>query len=307
MPLVSVLMPAFNSQTYIQEAIQSILSQTYPYFEFIILDDGSSDATFELIKEFNDSRIYALKHEKNLGTVATRNELVQLAQGKYIAFLDNDDVAQPNRLEEQVSFLEANPIDICGSDHFTLNELTGQIKRSKQCHTDADIRAMMTVASPLSHPSIMARASVLKNHAYEKNTDIAEDYALWLKLSLAGYHFANLRKNLITYRIHPKQYSQSKLDEVQILLRKHQEKYLSGLGINPNLIPRRLSWRPRLSIGPKFLLELNQKISGISLKANYQIYSRFQFRGNLFWTPLTRIERILVSFLATLIGEFKMF
>lgn len=298
-------MPAFNGQAYIQEAIQSIISQTYPHFEFIILDDGSSDDTFELIKKFHDSRIYALKHEKNLGTVATRNELVQLAKGKYIAFLDNDDIAQPTRLEEQVSFLEANPIDICGSDHFTLNELTGQIKRSKQCHTDADIRAMMTVASPLAHPSIMARASVLKNHAYEKNTDIAEDYALWLKLSLAGYHFVNLKKNLITYRIHPKQYSQSKLEEVQILIRKHQEKYLSGLGINPRLTPLRLPWRLRLGVAPIFLFELNQKISGISLKANYQIYSRFQFRGNLLWTPLTRFERILISCLATLIGRLK--
>jgi glycosyltransferase involved in cell wall biosynthesis len=302
-PLVSVLMPAFNSEAYIKEAISSILSQTYPHFELIILDDGSSDSTFELIMQFQDPRIRALRHEKNQGTVATRNELVTLAKGKYIALLDNDDIARSDRLEAQVSFLEENPIDICGSDHLTLDEITGRIKKSKQCHTDADIRAMMTVASPLSHPSIMARASVLKNHPYEKNTDIAEDYALWLTLSLAGFHFANLKKNLITYRIHPKQFSQSQIEKVQILLQKYQINYLRGLGINPELIPRKLRWSLRLQIGPKFLLALNRKIPNVSFKANYQIYSRFQFRGNFLWTPLTRLERVFISIIATIVGK----
>ena len=107
-PLVSVLMPAFNAEKHIAQAIESILQQTYSHFELLILDDGSTDRTKEIIDQFDDGRIVRIDLTENQGLVRARNQLVAAAKGKYIAFLDADDIALPNRLQLQVSFLRHN-------------------------------------------------------------------------------------------------------------------------------------------------------------------------------------------------------
>ena len=110
MPLVSVLMPAFNVEKYIESAIESILDQSYLNFELIILDDGSIDQTRKLIDQYSDSRIKKMYHDQNMGLVLTRNQLVSSASGRYIAFLDADDLAMPERLQVQVNFLGADVV-----------------------------------------------------------------------------------------------------------------------------------------------------------------------------------------------------
>jgi len=134
-PLVSVSMPAFNAERYIGEAIESILSQTYTNFELIIIDDGSTDQTREIINRYHDPRIVKIFSDQNRGLIATRNQIAQLARGKYLALLDADDRAFPNRLELQVNFLEQGIADLCGADHWTLNQGNGAIKPSKQRHS----------------------------------------------------------------------------------------------------------------------------------------------------------------------------
>ena len=115
-PLVSVAMPAYNSEEYVKQAIDSVLAQTFSDFELIIVNDGSSDRSKEIILSYTDERIRYLENEKNLGIVKTRNRCIANAAGKYIAVLDNDDIALPFRLEEQVRFLEANSdYGVCGS------------------------------------------------------------------------------------------------------------------------------------------------------------------------------------------------
>ena len=296
-------MPAFNAGRYLSESVQSILDQTYPHFELLILDDGSSDNTYAIAKSFDDSRIAVFRHTQNQGLVITRNDLVQEAKGKYIAFLDADDIALPRRLEAQVQLLETNVVDLCGTDHFTLNEVTGKLKKSKQVHSDADIRAMMVVASPLCNPSVTGKAELFTQNTFETGTDVVEDYALWQKLSIAGYRFANLKENLLIYRVHASQISQNKLAEKRSVVAKHQEDYIAALGIDSQLRPRPLPWLKRLYIAPLFLWQLNSVIAGVSIKANYQIYARFQHRGNGLWTPLTRLERLLIVMIVTIFGS----
>lgn len=303
-PVVSVLMPAFNVEKYIAVAIESVLNQTFANFEFIVLDDGSSDGTAKIIDSYADSRMKKVFLSENKGLVSARNTLVDMAQGEYIAFLDSDDIAAPKRLEFQLQYLQSHGLDLCGTDHWVLHQATGKIKRSKQRHTDADIRAMISVCSPLCNPSVMGRAEVFKKTPYLPGNDGAEDYVMWVNLALEGRKFGNVPENLITYRVHENQISQVQNSKVNIIFDERRTKYLNALGIDISLIPRRLPWLERLRIGSHFLMKLNQKIPGISVTANYQIYSRYQFRGNGIFTPLTRFERFMMATFASIRGQF---
>ena len=303
-PVISVLMPAFNVEKYIAAAIESILNQSFTNFELIVLNDGSSDGTAKIIDSYLDLRMKKVFLSKNQGLVSARNSLVSMAQGRYIAFLDSDDLADPKRLELQLQYLESNNLDLCGTDHWVLQQKTGKIKRSKQRHSDADIRAMISVCSPLCNPSVMGRAEVFKKTLYLPGSDGAEDYAMWVNLALEGCKFGNVPNKLITYRVHANQISQVQNSKVNSIFDRCRAKYLNSLGINDGLTPRGLRWSERLKTGSQFLLELNKKIPGMSVGANYQIYSRFQFRSNGIWTPFTRTERLLIAVLASLRGKF---
>lgn len=303
-PLVSVLMPAYNSEKYIGKAIQSILDQTYVNFELCIINDGSSDNTAAVIDQFHDTRIKKLHHAQNRGLVETRNALIEMAQGQYIAYLDNDDIAFPNRLEKQIAFLEAGKADLCSGAYETYNEETGERRTSKERYTDSDIKALITVYCPLCNPAVMGRAEVFKKFRYKPGNDHAEDYSMWQEIALAGYRLANLKDKLITYRIHPKQISRVANASAAAIFDRCRMDYVRGLGINPDLCPQKRPAVVRLAKAPKFLFALNRRIKNISFSANYQIYARFQYRGNGVWTPLTRLERFIFSLAATLMGKF---
>ncbi|RZK15481.1 MAG: glycosyltransferase family 2 protein, partial [Flavobacterium sp.] len=126
-------MPVFNSERYLKQAIESILNQTFKNFEFIIINDGSSDSSDKIINSFNDTRIIYVNNETNRGIVAALNEGLSLSKGKYIARMDADDVANPDRLTLQHQFLINNPAyKLCGTNAVAINnegENTGKIKR----------------------------------------------------------------------------------------------------------------------------------------------------------------------------------
>ncbi|MEA9598633.1 glycosyltransferase [Polynucleobacter sp. AP-Sanab-80-C2] len=303
-PIISVLMPAFNVEKYIAVAIESVLNQSFANFEFIILDDGSSDDTAKIIDTYLDPRMKKVFLSENKGLVSARNTLVGMARGKYIAFLDSDDLADPKRLELQLQYLESNHLDLCGTDHLVLHQANGKLKHSKQRHSDADIRAMISICSPLCNPSVMGCSKIFKKVPYLPGNDGAEDYVMWVNLALNGCKFGNVPRNLITYRVHDNQISQIQNATVNHIFDEHRKKYLAAIGIDSNFIPRRLHWSERLKIGTHFLIKLNKKIPGITFGANYQIYSRFQFRGNGVWTPFTRLERFTVALIAFIWGQF---
>ena len=205
-PLVSVILPVYNAELYIRESIQSILNQSFSNFELIILNDGSTDASEKVISEFQDERIKYVKNETNLKLIDTLNLGLKLTQGKYIARIDADDVAFPDRFEKQITFLENNPdYGLVGSFAECFGDINGILKYVEE---DQDIRLALLTHNPFIHSTIMLRSTVLKenNLAYKKDQLHVEDYDLWIQM-LAFTKAKLISECLIKYRVHENQVS----------------------------------------------------------------------------------------------------
>jgi glycosyltransferase involved in cell wall biosynthesis len=304
-PLISVIMPAYNAEKYIQEAIDSILNQSHSNLELLIFDDGSSDSTRKIIDSYSDERIKKIFADKNSGVLVARNHCIDLAKGKYIALMDADDIASQDRFKKQLAFLEADGCDVCGSEHWNLNQLTGDLKPSKDRHTDADLRGLLSVYCTMCNSAVMARAELIKQYKYDASILVAEDYYLWIQLAAAGYRFANLPERLVTYRQYPEQSSSKNVEKFRVVTIEIMGKYLQKLGIPLALMPTKTAWPERVSKGWQFLTLLNKKIPGISYTANCELYARFQYKKPRLWSPLRRMERWVVAltvFLAVRLG-----
>ena len=203
-------MPVYNAAKYLNETINSVLNQTFDDFEFLIIDDGSTDNSVEILYSHNDPRIKILINEKNIGYVKTLNKLIDLSKGEYIARQDNDDLSLPDRIEKQVFFLNTNKdVGVCGTNAFTFGTKT---KMTRLPITDDEIRAYMIINTPFIHPSIMYRKSifdVLKIGKYNEDLCPAEDYAMWFEISKKT-KLANLPEPLLKYRWHDTNTSQLK-------------------------------------------------------------------------------------------------
>lgn len=202
-PLVSVLMPAYNAEPFIDETIQSILRQTLVSFELVIVDDCSKDRTFEIAKTYAhmDSRIYVTRNHSNLGIAANRNKAVGLAKGKYIAWQDADDISLPLRLELQSAFLTSNPrVGIVGGtlELFSGNRVLGYRHYPQK---DESIRRNIFYYSPITQPAAMIRAEVLhKIGGYDLALPPAEDLDMTFRIG-ESYQLANLAETLVRYRV----------------------------------------------------------------------------------------------------------
>jgi glycosyltransferase involved in cell wall biosynthesis len=232
-PKVAVLMPVYNGEKYLHESIESILNQSLQDFEFLIINDKSSDESVNIIKSYNDLRIRLVNNEANLGVGASLNKGLDLARGKYIARMDCDDISYPDRLLKQVEFMDENPdVGICGTDYQALGMRSGRCR----CPTNRDeIKCWLLFNSPLAHPSVMLRKDFIKKTGLKYNPDYsyAEDYEFWWR---ASQHFplANIGEILIYYRFHPYQLTQKhkiKNENTAARVRKDQ---LNALGIKPN-------------------------------------------------------------------------
>ncbi|MBE6460609.1 MAG: glycosyltransferase family 2 protein [Alphaproteobacteria bacterium] len=204
MPKVSVLMTAYNSERYIAEAIESILNQTFSDFEFLIINDGSTDKTADIIAQYakTDKRIRFIDNKKNQGLIAVLNQGLDLARGEYIARMDSDDIAMPERLEKQVAYLDENPhVGAVGGWHEKFGENINPSVR--QYPERAKILDMLIVGTPLSHPTTTIRTSVLRDNKIYYNPDFphAEDYEIWSQIiKVAPIH--NVPEKLLRYRWH---------------------------------------------------------------------------------------------------------
>jgi len=206
-PLVTILMPVYNSQTYLQESIDSMLGQSYKNFEFIIVDDGSKDKSNNIIKKYSDKRIKLITHKTNLGIVASLNEGLAIAKGKYIIRMDSDDISFPDRLKTQVDFMESNPeVGVCGS-WIEVFGTSNYIWRPPTSHEE--IKVLLFVESALAHPSVCIRREILTKYElqYDKKYQYVEDYKLWIELSKIT-KLANVPAVLLKYRTHNTQIGQ---------------------------------------------------------------------------------------------------
>lgn len=226
-------MPAYNCEDTIVEAIESIINQTYDDFEFIIINDGSTDKTLEKINQFCDRRIKIINNEHNLGIIKTLNIGLNIALGKYIARMDSDDISMPNRLEKQIEYLENHKdIILLGTGRLIFGE---GIKSNQQSYpeSDEDIRAYAFLANPFIHPALMFRRTVIDSGiVYKEAYKYIEDYKFILDvMSLGKVH--NLPEILIKYRLslqqisHVNQFEQQKrnrqlrIEATNIFLQKY--------------------------------------------------------------------------------------
>lgn len=202
-PKVSVLIPAYHTrEAFLREALESILAQSFKDFELLVLNDSPDDTHLqEVVDSYQDSRIRYYVNERNLGITPSRNRLLDLARGEYIAIMDHDDISLPNRFAEQVTFLDAHPdygVVGCRAESFP------QAGHLPSIFTDdAEIRLALMTSCAIIHPATMMRASVLKENGirYEERFSPAEDYALFSRL-IPFTRFHNLPKVLFRYRWH---------------------------------------------------------------------------------------------------------
>lgn len=207
-PLVTVLLPVYNAELYIADAVESILKQTFRDFELLVINDGSTDKSSEIIRSFKDERIRLVENEINLRLIATLNKGIKLAKGTYIARMDADDISLPERLQKQVSFMETHPeVGVCGT---WFEQLGNPGKIVKYPEEDAAIRIMMLYQTPFCHPSVILRKEVLEKNEILFSPDFihGEDYEMWIRLS-SHTRFANLPEVLLQYRLHENSVSAS--------------------------------------------------------------------------------------------------
>ncbi|HWY10797.1 MAG TPA: glycosyltransferase family 2 protein [Bacteroidia bacterium] len=207
MPLVSVLMPVYNAEAFVKEAIASILDQSYQNFEFIIINDGSTDSSEGQIISFKTDKIKYYKNETNLGLIATLNKGIDLCKGEYIVRMDADDLSLRDRIKKQVEFMESNKgVGVCGCDYIHFGK--GKQIPLKSHHTHDLISGWMLFNSSVVHPALIIRSSVLKSEKTYFNSEFkhVEDYELWSRL-LFKSQFADIPETLLKYRIHASQVS----------------------------------------------------------------------------------------------------
>jgi len=203
-PKITILMPVYNGEKYLKKSIESILNQTFKDFEFLIINDSSTDNSEKIIKSYADPRIIFIQNEKNIGVTKTLNRGLELATGEYIARMDADDISLTKRLNKQIKFLEANPkIGICGTWIKTIGNIKGYIQKYPTNPNEA--KAQMLFYTPLAHPTVMMRKNILKrfNLKYDENLRNGQDYDLWSR-ALKYTKISNLNKVLLLYRIHEK-------------------------------------------------------------------------------------------------------
>jgi glycosyltransferase involved in cell wall biosynthesis len=203
-------MPVYNAEKYLAEAIESILTQTFTDFEFIIINDGSTDESLSIIQSYEkiDSRIIVISRE-NKGLVASLNEGIDLARGEYIARMDADDISLPERFERQLAILNANNDIGLLSAGYTPVDSDGHICSDSVIHPSdpAVISLLLVFCSPICHPCVMVKSDILKKYKYYNI--VAEDHDLWCRLSEITI-ITNIEEPLIFYRVHQASLSQRK-------------------------------------------------------------------------------------------------
>lgn len=252
---VSVVMATYNAKGYLREAIESVLNQTFKDFEFVIIDDGSTDETIDVIKSYKDPRIRL--HKKNhRGLIASLNEGMKLARGEYIARMDADDISEPGRFERQVRFLDDHPEYAVVGTTIEVIDLEGHSRGVEPEPLDyLDLVKGLIVRNVLAHGSVMMRKAIIRElGGYDSSAKYVEDYDLWMRVA-RRYRMANLPQVLYKWRLNPKGVSLTKTDEQRRnaqLIQKREWNYYKEHSLLPTATFREV-FRKRRKRHPKDL------------------------------------------------------
>jgi len=204
MPKISVVMPNYNCEKYLPEAIESILNQTFTDFEFIIVDDGSTDKSWEIIQEYakKDDRIIAIKNEKNLKICKTLNKWLELVRWKYIARMDSDDIAEKEWLDKVYNKIISNSeLWLVGSNFIIIDKFWKKMWEKQFPETDKECKNAIWFRNPFAHNTIIFRKKCFEDFWwYDEKYLYAEDLELWIRF-WQKYKFYNIQENLVRYRV----------------------------------------------------------------------------------------------------------
>lgn len=260
LPVISVLMPVYNAENYIKDAVESILNQTLTDFEFIIINDGSTDGTLAILESYAklDGRICLISRE-NKGLIDTLNEGITLVKSPLIARMDADDIALPSRFEEQFNYLTSHPDVICvGGASIIIDEESRELNLLLLPVSDDEIQNKALLGHcPINHPAAMFSTQAIKSlNGYRKDFYPSEDLDLWLRMGEIG-KLANLKNAVIKYRFISNSISGRMAEEQNSTARKACEEAWSRRGIKGRFEAKG-NWRPTNSRNSQhvFLLKL---------------------------------------------------
>ena len=222
-PLVTVLIATRDGSRFVKEAIGSVLDQTYRHFEFLIIDDASTDEVADIVDGFSDPRIRIVCNERRLGLTKSLNRGIELARGEYIARIDDDDVwADKEKLEKQVSFMGRNErVGVCGTQNIVIDAGGRELYQLHYETGDKAIKRCMLRRNQFPHSGVLIRKLVLDEvKFYDERYRYAQDFELWLRIGLK-YELANLGKVYIKQRVNPR----------GVTSRKNMKQFLSFLKI----------------------------------------------------------------------------
>lgn len=231
-PAVAVVMPVHNGEAFLSQAVESILAQGFGNFEFIVVDDASSDCSFDVLQQFSDERLTVIRNQVNRGVAESLNIGIAQAKAPLIARMDADDLAHPDRLKLQVEFMANQPgVVLLGTEAERI-DASGRVTRYiKRLYSDVEIRWHLLTANPFIHPSVVFRADAFRQTGgYEPALRCAQDYDLWCRLSLLG-KCANLPQCLLSYRFHGGAISANKRAEQLRFTKQRSRRYLIESGV----------------------------------------------------------------------------
>lgn len=246
-PLITVLMPVHNGAAYLEEAIASILRQSLADFEFLIVDDASTDHSAALVRNVKDPRVRLISSTERLKLSGALNLGLDQARGRYVARMDADDISLPRRFERQVQFLEQNPgVGMCGTWIRYFGGSARAILERPVRHEE--IQAFMLLDTPFAHPTVMMRRDAIEQHQlrFDGNFFPTEDFELWTR-AIRRFPVANLPEVLLHYRSHSQSLTGSDwstMDEQAVRIIRAQ---LEPLGLEPT--PDELRFHRKLAMG----------------------------------------------------------
>ena len=232
MAQVTVILPAYNGERYLREAIDSVLAQTYRDFELWVCNDGSTDGTVAIIDSYEDSRVRRIDNPHNMGLVATLNRVFAMVESPYIARMDDDDLWHPEKLELQMKLLASRPdVGVCGTSIHKFGDVDALHIFPEE--SDA-LKVGLLFYCMMSHPSVVYRRSMLLETglSYRQDYFPAEDYKMWIDV-LQHSNIHNLQQPLVEYRQHGGQICREKKVEQGLLERRLREEQLRLVYPNP--------------------------------------------------------------------------
>ena len=257
-------MPVYNAERYLKEAIDSILNQTYKDFEFVIINDGSTDNSLEIIKKYKkqDERIVLISRE-NKGLISSLNEGIEKSKGEYIARMDADDISLSERFQKQLKLMEQENLDICGGHYLSINNIGEPISLNLTPRGHDLCTLSLTSKVPFAHPSVMIKKSFLEKNDLKYGQSInqkAEDFDLWIRLHEKDAKFSNVNEIIFKYRIIKN--SLSKLNDLKI---RQETKIMTK-----NFCKKNKSFIKRI-LNKKFD-NLNFEEESLFIRAYYKLY-----------------------------------